>query len=79
MAKKANATKKKRNKRYTGEDAAAPAQPKVTKVVATKKNPLQEFWEARKASILTSGAFGVLVLLVLVLVYAVFALITWLI
>lgn len=76
MSKKSNAIKKKRNKRYTGEDAKAPVKTNVTRIKATKKNPIQEFWIANKAKFIGfSIAFSVL----FVVGYGIFALISWVI
>jgi len=40
--------KKKRNKAYTGQDAAQ-ARPVVTKLTATNRNKLQQWWFEKKA------------------------------
>lgn len=39
--------KKKRNKAYTGEDAA-PSQPVVRRYTAEVKSPAKEWWEAKR-------------------------------
>ncbi len=73
MSNRANSTKKKRNKRYTGEGAATQGV-HVTRVTAVKKNPIQQFWIDKKVQIIgLSVISGVL----LVVGYGVFALVTW--
>ncbi len=75
MAKRgAKSTKKKRNKRYTGEDAAVRGT-NVTRVVATKKNPAQELWANKKTALI---GYSVLLLILSIVGIGIFFLITWL-
>lgn len=60
--------RKKRNKPYTGADAA-PAQPVVHRYVAVQRSPLGEWWHTRKKAIILSLKIGGVVLVVAWLLY----------
>lgn len=50
---KSSAQRKKRDKQYTGKDAAIKGE-KVTKITAVKKSKFQEYWQDNKARLITS-------------------------
>lgn len=65
--------KKKRTKKYTGQDAAA-TRPSVTRVTAVKRNKLQLWWLDRrrilKPTLITTGVVVLVVWLLIELVRA---------
>lgn len=64
----ANKQKKKRNKAYTGVDAAI-SRPVVTKIVATNRNPVSQWWFEHKriARPIIIAAVVVVVIVILVI------------
>jgi len=59
---------KKRNKPYTGADAA-PTKPVVHHYVAIQRSPLGEWWQAKKGMIKTISAIAGVALIVVWLIY----------
>lgn len=60
--------KKKRTKKYTGQDAAT-ARPTITRVTAVRRNKLQLWWLDRKRvlkpTLITAAVIAVVVLLII--------------
>ncbi|HKX72932.1 MAG TPA: hypothetical protein VJM32_02885 [Candidatus Saccharimonadales bacterium] len=59
---------KKRNKPYTGADAA-PSQPVVHKYIAVQRSPLGEWWHTRKKGIILGAKIGGVSIIVAYLLY----------
>lgn len=61
---------KKRNKQYTGIDAA-PSAPHIRRYSVTEKSPMAQWWQDHKRQVLMQGILVILALLVAWIAYSI--------